>query len=129
MSKQDRQGVRKASDIEQKYNLGSIAKQESQGKQQSEKLSQLNQALAQFEVAMIARISEVDRQLSAIKTEVYPVGSVYISLDDAEPSTLFGGTWELMSQGYLLTGLDQESEEAPTEIQFIDKCYIWKRTT
>lgn len=33
---------------------------------------------------------------------VYPVGSLYISVNSTNPSTLFGGTWEQISGRYLL---------------------------
>ena len=33
---------------------------------------------------------------------VYPVGSVYMSANEADPSTLFGGTWEKLENKYLL---------------------------
>lgn len=121
MSKQDRQGVRTPADLERKYNLGGM---ENETKQHDEKLSQLNQVLSQYMSETNTKIAELEEKTS----NPYPVGSVYVSVNNTEPSILFGGTWELMTQGYLLTGLDQESEDAPVELQFLDNCYIWKRT-
>ena len=37
---------------------------------------------------------------------VYPVGSIYMSVNSTNPSTLFGGTWEQISQGRVLQGAD-----------------------
>lgn len=34
----------------------------------------------------------------------YPVGSIYLSVNDTDPATLFGGTWERISQGRFLLG-------------------------
>lgn len=34
----------------------------------------------------------------------YPVGSIYLSVTDTDPATLFGGTWERISQGRFLLG-------------------------
>ena len=34
--------------------------------------------------------------------KIYPVGAVYISVNDVNPSTLFGGTWERIEQGRFL---------------------------
>lgn len=34
----------------------------------------------------------------------YPVGSIYLSVNDTNPATLFGGTWERISQGRFLLG-------------------------
>jgi hypothetical protein len=35
---------------------------------------------------------------------VYPVGSIYMSTNSADPSTLFGGTWQAVGQGRVLMG-------------------------
>lgn len=44
------------------------------------------------------------RKLSDI---FYPIGSVYISVNDVNPATLYGGTWQKVS-GYYLLAWDQE---------------------
>lgn len=39
---------------------------------------------------------------SKIWKEVYPVGSIYMSVNSTNPSTLFGGTWEQIQDTFLL---------------------------
>lgn len=34
----------------------------------------------------------------------YPIGAIYLSVNDTDPATLFGGTWERISQGRFLIG-------------------------
>lgn len=118
MKKQDRTYSRTATDIEMKYNLGGI---QNQNKQQGEKLSQFNQLFAQFEAQTNARLKSVEDKLSAYG--YYPVGSIHISVDNANPSALFGGEWELYTEGYLVVGTEQEN----TLLQSFDKCYVWQR--
>ena len=45
---------------------------------------------------------------SEIVNMIYPVGSLYMSTSAANPSTLFGGTWEAFGQGRTLIGKSDE---------------------
>lgn len=36
----------------------------------------------------------------------YPIGSIYLSVNNTNPSKWFGGTWELIAQGRTLVGVD-----------------------
>lgn len=124
MSKQDRQGVRTASDLERKYDLSKIADLNAAGKEQDKQVSNLSQTLAQFMAKVNGEISELQEKMNG-----FPVGAIYISLDETEPSELFVGEWELIAEGHLLVGLPQENEEDLPELQqTVDTCYLWKRT-
>lgn len=37
---------------------------------------------------------------------IYPVGSIYMSVNESDPSTLFGGTWEQIKDTFLLSAGD-----------------------
>lgn len=36
-------------------------------------------------------------QLYAIRQNAYPIGSVYLTVNDVDPVTLFGGKWEQLA--------------------------------
>ena len=44
--------------------------------------------------------------LASIFNAVYPVGSIYTSTSNANPSTIFGGTWVAFGSGKTLVGVD-----------------------
>ena len=39
------------------------------------------------------------------KNQIYPIGSIYISVTNTNPETLFGGTWVAFGQGRTLLGV------------------------
>lgn len=45
---------------------------------------------------------------------IYPVGSIYMSVNSANPSTLFGGTWEAWGQGRVPVGVDTSDTDFST---------------
>lgn len=45
---------------------------------------------------------------------VWPVGSIYISVNNTNPSTYFGGTWEAFGTGRCLVGVDTSQSEFNT---------------
>lgn len=59
---------------------------------------------------------------------VYPVGSIYISVNSTSPQTLFGGTWEAFGQGRCLVGVDTSQEEFNTVLKTGGSKYLQKHS-
>lgn len=49
--------------------------------------------------------------LAAIFNAVYPVGTIYTSVSNANPGLVFGGTWEAFGTGRTLVGVDSEDAD------------------
>lgn len=45
----------------------------------------------------------------SLTDKIYPVGSIYMSVNNVSPSTLFGGTWEQIKDKFLLSAGDTYS--------------------
>lgn len=51
--------------------------------------------------------------LSSLWDQIYPVGSIYLSVNATNPSVLFGGTWEQV-KGKFLVGVDSSDTDFET---------------
>lgn len=67
--------------------------------------------LKEFKEKLVA-----DLTAESILSMVYPVGSVYISVNDVSPAAFLGGTWEKISQGRVLQGA-ANGQAAGTEVE------------
>lgn len=47
-------------------------------------------------------VNALRKEMDNLIDKVYPVGSIYMSVSEVEPSTLFGGTWEQIEDKFLL---------------------------
>lgn len=43
--------------------------------------------------------------------DVYPVGSIYMTMDEKEPAAIFGGVWEKIERRFLIGASDKNGEE------------------
>lgn len=54
----------------------------------------------------------VNQQISEVVDKIYPIGSIYTSVNAINPSTLFGGTWQQLKDRFLLGAGDNYSAGA-----------------
>ena len=52
--------------------------------------------------------------LDDLESKLYPVGSIYIGINDTNPSAYFGGTWVSFGTGRTLAGIDTSQTEFNT---------------
>lgn len=48
------------------------------------------------------KISAALDQINRLASQLYPIGSIYMNVNNVEPSAIFGGTWEKMPLGRML---------------------------
>lgn len=57
-------------------------------------------------VSVINAIDEIKVNKTDLIDLVYPIGAIYISVNNTSPSTLFGGSWEQIKDTFLLSAGD-----------------------
>ena len=75
----------------------------------------------------------INESISEAKLNIYPIGSIYISVNEQNPSEYIGGTWESYGQGRTLvgagTGTDSNSIQRVFAINSTGGEYQHKLTT
>lgn len=56
-------------------------------------------------------LNKIEDALEAVYNMIYPVGSIYMSVNNVNPSTLFGGTWVAWGAGKVPVGVDANDTE------------------
>lgn len=54
----------------------------------------------------LSQLSQTKLDSAALLNRVYPVGAIYLSVDEASPATLFGGVWQRLGGRFLLGAND-----------------------
>ena len=55
----------------------------------------------EFDLSLLEKLAQTVRQLPTVE-DLWPVGSIYMSLDPTDPATRFGGVWERIENAFLL---------------------------
>lgn len=63
-------------------------------------------------------INTLTDNIKAIPSSIYPVGSIYMSLNSADPATFFGGSWDKLEDGRVLIGANTKYSAGSTGGEF-----------
>ena len=55
----------------------------------------------EFDLSLLEKLAQTVRLLPTLE-EIWPIGSIYMSLDPTDPVTRFGGVWERIENAFLL---------------------------
>lgn len=55
----------------------------------------------EYDLSLLEKLAQTVRQLPTVE-DLWPVGSIYLSLDPTDPATRFGGVWERIENAFLL---------------------------
>lgn len=59
-------------------------------------------------------ISELKAQFNSFMLKVYPIGCIYMSIQNISPNTLFGGTWVEWGKGRVPVGVNADDNNFKT---------------
>lgn len=59
-------------------------------------------------------VEEIQLQINNMFDKMYPVGSIYLSVNNVNPSTLFGGTWQSWGSGRVPVGVNSNNTKFNT---------------
>lgn len=51
---------------------------------------------------LTAKANEILTKLNKVQEQIYPVGSIYMNVNNMNPASIFGGTWEKLPSGRML---------------------------
>lgn len=74
------------------------------GGSSTEDIEELNQQLSSLLTTvetLSSKVSTMESQMASID-KVYPVGSIYMSMSETDPGTLFGGAWTRLPDKFLI---------------------------
>jgi hypothetical protein len=69
-----------------------------------------------------------DKDGNVYPNPYFPVGAIYMSMNNTNPSTYFGGTWSLIAPGRVLVGVDTSQAEFNTVNKTGGSKYLQKHT-
>lgn len=72
--------------------------------------TQISTAISTITPSSIGAVSSSDIS-NVILSKVYPVGSIYMSVNNISPASFLGGTWEVFAKGRTLVGVDTSQTE------------------
>lgn len=67
--------------------------------------------------AIQTKLTSIDGDIAGLEDEIpsissiYPVGSIYMSVNNTNPAILFGGTWEEWGVGKTIVGVDEDDSD------------------
>lgn len=70
------------------------------------KISELTQASSISNADLIPIVQNNETKSVSLIDMIYPIGSIYMSVNSVNPSTLFGGTWVQIKDTFLLSAGD-----------------------
>ena len=65
--------------------------------------TQVNQSVNDLTNAVNNQVTELTNTVNKYWEVVYPIGSIYISINNTSPATLFGGSWAQITDTFLLS--------------------------